>query len=50
MTLGEILIVMNYIIFITNNTPESHRGRILSIMSIITGSGYALGLVVGNFS
>ncbi len=50
MTLGEVMIVMNYNVFIANNTPETHRGRILSLLPIITGSGYALGpVVVGNF-
>lgn len=51
MTLGEVMIVMNYNIFLANNVPESHRGRILSLLPIITGAGYALGpVVVGKYT
>lgn len=51
MTLGEIAIIMNYNSLIANSTPETHRGRVVLVLSSITGSGYVLGpVVVGKFA
>ncbi|MGL5764439.1 MAG: MFS transporter [Sarcina sp.] len=42
-TLGEIILTTNLNTFIANNTPESHRGRMLGIIPILTGLGYVVG-------
>ncbi|MDR3593516.1 MFS transporter [Clostridium sp.] len=49
MTLGEIIGATNSAAFISNNSPASHRGRLSSVLSIITGSGFAISpMVIGS--
>lgn len=45
MTFGEIMVSVNTPVYISNNTPPSHRGRINAILPTIYGSGWALGPV-----
>ena len=46
MTFGEIMVSVNTPVFISNNTPSSHRGRINAILPTVYGSGWALGPVL----
>lgn len=49
-TIGEILGATNIDVYIANHTPMSHRGRINSIVPIITGAGSAVSpMLVGFF-
>jgi len=40
-TIGEILVVTNYNVFVANHTPISHRGRFNGLLQIIIGMGFA---------
>ena len=49
MTFGEIIGATNSSAFISNNSPASHRGRLGSALSIITGSGAAISpMIIGS--
>ena len=45
-TIGEILVFTNERVFIANNTPSSHRGRLNALVDIVGGAGFALGPVI----
>jgi MFS family permease len=47
-TLGESLNATNNDYFIANHTPLGHRARFSTLTSIIQGTGYALGPLVGG--
>jgi MFS family permease len=48
-TLGEIMLVISTMPFISNHTPASHRGRISSLLNVIMGTGQFLGpIIIGN--
>lgn len=49
-TIGEILSSTNQGVYIANNTPMSHRGRVNSVLPLITGTGSAMGpSIMGAF-
>jgi MFS family permease len=49
-TIGEILHSTNQGVYIANNTPMSHRGRINSLLPIISGIGFAIGpRIMGSY-
>ncbi len=47
-SLGESLHATNNDYFIANHTPMGHRARFSTLISIIQGSGYAIGPLVGG--
>ncbi|MHB9145132.1 MAG: MFS transporter [Symbiobacteriia bacterium] len=47
-TVGEILNSVNTGVFIANNSPASHRGRIGATMSLIAGIGWSAGPWLGG--
>jgi MFS family permease len=47
-SLGESLHATNNDYFIANHTPMGHRARFSTLVSIIQGSGYAIGPLVGG--
>lgn len=49
MTMGEIIGAVNGSTFIANHSPASHRGRISSILSMVSGSGRMLAPLVMGF-
>jgi len=42
-TLGEIILAISVTPFIANHTPASHRGRMSSIIPMLSGLGFTLG-------
>lgn len=50
-TIGEILNATNSGVYIADHSPMSHRGRFNSIMSMITGAGFAIGpMIMGGYA
>ncbi|MCK5674209.1 MAG: MFS transporter, partial [Spirochaetales bacterium] len=45
-TTGEILEAISVMPFIMNHTPETHRGRMNSVLPIIMGAGFSIGPIV----
>lgn len=48
-TIGEVSIAINQGVFVASLTPASHRGRILSIIPILTGIGYCISSSIMGF-
>ncbi|HDQ14146.1 MAG TPA: MFS transporter [Sediminispirochaeta sp.] len=42
-TLGEIITMVNYNVFIASHTPISHRSRFNGLLQVILGMGFAVG-------
>lgn len=50
-TIGEILNATNSGVYIADHSPMSHRGRFNSIISMITGMGFAVGpTIMGRYA
>ncbi|MHB9145133.1 MAG: MFS transporter [Symbiobacteriia bacterium] len=47
-TIGEVITSVNMGVFIADNSPASHRGRINAALGIIGGSGWAFGPWLGG--
>ena len=45
-TTGEILEAISNMPFIMNHTPETHRGRMSSIIPLLMGIGYSIGPII----
>ncbi len=41
-TAGEILMTVNVNEYVANHTPRSHRGRVIGVIHLISGSGFAI--------
>ena len=48
-TIGEIIIMTNYQVFVAAHTPLNHRGRFNGIMHLITGTGFITGPFISGF-
>lgn len=49
MTLGEVLVSINSNSFVAEHTPESHIGRVNSLLSVVNGAGFALGPIAMGY-
>lgn len=43
LTIGEIIVIIDSVTFVANNSPASHRGRLNSFVMAIYGAGMAVG-------
>jgi MFS family permease len=48
-TLGEIVTMINYNVFIASHTPMSHRSRFNGLLQVILGMGFAVGPFLAGF-
>jgi MFS family permease len=48
-TVAEIVVTVLMPVFIADQTPSSHRGRISAAVSLIAGAGWSLGFAVMGF-
>jgi MFS family permease len=47
-TVGEVLVVTNFQVFVAGHTPKSHRGRFNGIMQLSFGLGFILGPAISG--
>ncbi len=45
-TTGEILEAISIMPFIMNHTPETHRGRMNSVLPLLMGAGFSIGPII----